>query len=215
MGSREKLIADLSRDLPPVRRAPGADRLASAWIGLGAVFVVSATFLAGPVRPGAFSQLLMEPRFLLETLLGALAIFWTGLLAFRSAVPAALTRRFAAAGSVLVLAWLAQYVFGLVDPALEPSELGKRGFCSLEVMAYSTPLILVALFLVRRLYPLSFVRTALAAGLAAGMLPALYMQLACMYEPFHILFFHVLPGLLMALAAAALATAWRPRRSGA
>lgn len=215
MRNRDKLIADLSRDLAPVRRAPGTDRLAAAWIGLGAVFVVAASYLAGPVRPGAFSQLLAEPRFLLEMALGVLAIFWTGLLAFRSAVPAALTRRFAATGSVLMAAWLAQYVFGLVDPALEPSELGKRGLCSLEVMAYSTPLILVALFLVRRLYPLSFVRTALAAGLAAGMLPAWYMQLACMYEPVHILSFHVLPGLSMALVAAALASAWRPRRTGA
>lgn len=178
MGNRDDLIAGLSRDLPPVRRAPGTDRMASAWFGLGALFVVSASYLAGPVRPGAFAQLLAEPRFLLEMLLGALAIFWTGLLAFRSAVPAALSRSFAAAGSALMLAWLAQYVFGLVDPALEPSELGKRGFCSLEVMVYSAPLILVALFLVRRLYPLSFVRTALAVGLAAGMLPAWYMQLA-------------------------------------
>lgn len=215
MSKRDELIADLSRDLPPVRRAPNPDRQASAWLGLGAVFVVSASYLAGPVRPGAFAQLLAEPRFLLETLLGAVAICWTGLLAFRGAVPAALTRRFALAGAVLMLAWLAQYVYGLVDPALEPSELGKRGFCSLEVVAWSTPLILVALFLVRRLYPLSFVRTALAVGLAAGMLPALYMQLACMYEPVHILSFHVFPGLSMALVAAAIAMAWRPGRPGA
>ena len=215
MGRRDELITDLSRDLHPVRRAPKVNRLASAWFGLGAAFVVTVTWLVGPVRPGAFSQLLAEPRFLLETLLGVAAIFWTGLLAFRSAVPAALTRRFAVAGAVLMLSWLAQYVFGLVDPALEPSELGKRGFCSLEVMAYSTPLIVVALFMVRRLYPLSFVRTALSVGLAAGMMPALYMQLACMYEPTHILSFHVLPGLSMALAAAAVALAWRPQNSGA
>jgi hypothetical protein len=215
MGSRDELIADLSRDLPPVRRAPNINRLATAWFGLGAVFVVSATWLAGPARPGAFAQLLTEPRFLLETLLGAVAVAWTSLLAFRGAVPAALTRRFALAGFALTLAWLAQYVFGLADPALEPSELGKRGFCSLEVVAYSTPLILIALFLVRRLYPLSFVRTALSVGLAAGLMPALYMQLACMYEPVHILAFHVLPGLLMALAAAAIALAWRPKQTGA
>jgi hypothetical protein len=215
MGRRDELIADLSRDLQPVRRAPNTNLLATAWFGLGAVFVVSATWLAGPVRPGAFAQLLAEPRFLLETLLGAVAIFWTGLLAFRGAVPAALTHRFAAAGSVLMLAWLAQYVFGLADPALEPSAVGKRNFCSLEVMVYSTPLILVGLFLARRLYPLNFVRTALSLGLAAGMIPALYMQLACMYEPVHILTFHVLPGLLMALAAAAIALAWRPKYTGA
>jgi hypothetical protein len=154
-------------------------------------------------------------RFLLETLLGVVAIFWTSLLAFRGAVPAALTRRFAVAGFVLMLSWLAQYVFGLAEPALEPSELGKRAFCSMEVIAYSAPLILVALFFVRRLYPLSFVRAALSVGLAAGMMPALYMQLACMYEPVHILSFHLLPGLSMALAAAAIALAWPPKHTGA
>ena len=211
MDRRDDLIANLSSDLAPVRKIPNVNRLAAAWFLLGAVFVVSATHVAGPVRPGAYSQLMTEPRFLLETLLGVMAILWTSLLAFRGAVPAALTHRFALAGAVLMALWLAQYVFGLLAPALEPSALGKRGHCSLEVMLYSAPLILVALFFIRRLYPLGFVRTALSAGLAAGMMPALYMQLACMYEPNHILSFHIFPGLVMALAAAAIALVWRPK----
>ena len=44
------------------------------------------------------------------------------------------------------------------------------------------------------------------------MLPALYMQLACMYEPTHILTLHVLPGLAMALIGAAVAVLWRLQR---
>lgn len=215
MDRRDDLIADLSRDLAPVQKAPNVSRLATAWFGLGVVFVVSVTYLSGPVRPGVFSQLLAEPRFLLETLLGIVAILWTSLLAFRAAVPAALTRQFATAGIVLMVLWLAQYVFGLISPALEPSVLGKRGHCSLEVVIYSIPLILVALYFIRRLYPLGFVRTAMATGLAAGMIPALYMQLACMYEPAHILSFHILPGLAMALAAAAIALVWRQKKPGA
>jgi len=55
------------------------------------------------------------------------------------------------------------------------------------------------------------VRTAMSVGLVAGMLPALYMQLACMYEPLHILAFHILPGLLMVGVAAAIATRWQLR----
>jgi len=78
-------------------------------------------------------------------------------------------------------------------------------------MAYAVAPILVALFLIRRLYPLRFVRTAMSVGLAAGMLPALYMQLACMYEPPHILAFHILPGLMMVLVGAAVAALWRQR----
>ena len=54
----------------------------------------------------------------------------------------------------------------------------------------------------------------MSLGLAAGMLPALYMQLACMYEPTHILSMHILPGLLMVLAGAAIALLWRRPSSG-
>ena len=61
--------------------------------------------------------------------MGVAAILWFSLLAFRSAVPAALTRQFAVAGLVLMALWLAQYVIGFVSPALEPSRLGKRNYC--------------------------------------------------------------------------------------
>jgi hypothetical protein len=212
MNNHDELIASLSRDLAPVSRAPDVNGLAMAWFLLSAAYVVVVTHLLGPIRPGAFSQLASEPRFLLETLLGLLAIAWASLVAFRAAVPGALGRRFATVGLVLMSLWLAQYVFGLVNPALEPSTLGKRGHCYLETMIYALPPILIALFFVRRLYPLRYIRTSMSIGLAAGMLPALYMQLACMYEPSHILTLHVLPGLAMVLIGAAIAALWRRQR---
>ena len=49
----------------------------------------------------------------------------------------------------------------------------------------------------------------MSLALAAGMIPALYMQIACMYAPAHILQFHILPGLSMVLAGAAIAALWR------
>ena len=73
-------------------------------------------------------------------------------------------------------------------------------------------MIVAGLFLIRRLYPLSPIRTAMSVGLVAGMLPALYMQLACMYEPAHILTFHILPGLLMVGAGAGIAMKWSLRQ---
>lgn len=212
MNKQHILISNLSRDLAPVSPPPNINRLAIAWFLLSAIFVVAMTHLFGPIRPGAFSQLGTEPRFLLETMLGVAAILWTSLLAFRSAVPAALSKQFAATGMVLMALWLAQYVIGFVSPALEPSMLGKRDHCFSETLVYSLPVILTGLFLIRRLYPLRPLRTAMSIGLAAGMLPALYMQLACMYEPSHILGYHILPGLLMVGAAAGIAAIWRPRR---
>ena len=214
MNKQHILISNLSRDLASVPPPPNINRLAIAWFLLSAIFVVAMTHLFGPIRPGALSQLGTEPRFLLETLLGVAAILWTSLLAFRSAVPAALSKQFAATGMVLMALWLAQYVIGFVSPALEPSMLGKRNHCFSETLVYSLPVILTGLFLIRRLYPLRPMRTAMSIGLAAGMLPALYMQLACMYEPSHILGYHILPGLLMVGAAAGIAAIWRPRHLG-
>ena len=214
MNKQHILISNLSRDLATVSPPSNINRLAIAWFLLSAIFVVAMTHLFGPIRPGAFSQLGTEPRFLLETMLGVAAILWTSLLAFRSAVPAALSKQFAATGMVLMALWLAQYVIGFVSPALEPSMLGKRDHCFSETLVYSLPVILTGLFLIRRLYPLRPLRTAMSIGLAAGMLPALYMQLACMYEPSHILGYHILPGLLMVGAAAGIAAIWRPRHLG-
>jgi hypothetical protein len=211
MNKQHILISNLSHDLAPVSPPSNINRLAITWFLLSAIFVVAMTHLFGPLRPGAFSQLGTEPRFLLETMLGVAAILWTSLLAFRSAIPAALSKQFAATGMVLMALWLAQYVIGFVSPALEPSMLGKRNHCFVETLVYSLPMILTGLFLIRRLYPLRPTRTAMSIGLAAGMLPALYMQLACMYEPSHILGYHILPGLLMVGAAAGIAAKWRPR----
>jgi len=212
MNRYDELITDLSRNVAPVAPARRVNMLAMTWFLLSAIYVVVTTHMIGPARPGAFVQLITEPRFLAECLLGATAILWVSLLAFRAAIPAALTRQFAAVGLVLMALWLAQYLIGLVSPALEPSMVGKRNYCYLETMVYAVPPILAGLFLIRRLYPLRYVRTAMSLSLAAGMLPALYMQLACMYEPAHILSLHILPGLLMVLAGAAIASLWRQRR---
>lgn len=214
MNKHGTLISNLSKGLAPVSPPPNINRLAITWFLLSAIYVVAVTHLFGPIRPGAFSQLATEPRFLLETLLGVAAILWTSLLAFRSAVPGTLTKQFAVFGMILMTFWLAQYVIGFVSPALEPSRLGKRNYCYFETLFYALPVILTGLFFVRRLYSLRPVRTAMSVGLVAGMLPALYMQLACMYEPLHILAFHILPGLLMVGVGAAIATRWQLRHHG-
>ena len=129
MNKHETLISNLSSDLAPVSPPGNINMLAISWFLLSAVYVVGVIHLFGPVRSGAFSQLATEPRFLLETMLGTMAILWVSLLAFRSAVPARLSKQFAAAGMVLMALWLAQYVIGYVSPALEPSQQGKRTYC--------------------------------------------------------------------------------------
>ena len=197
---REDLIAELSSGLAPVRPPPAPGILSGLWLLLGACFVIAITHWFGPIRATALTQLATEPRFLLETLLGALAIAYTVVTAFRAAIPGAMPRRSALIAVGLMLLWLANYVFGLVSPALEPSMLGKRPHCVFETLLFGLPLACLAFLMSRRLYPLRPVYTAALFGLAAGMVPALYMQIACMYAPAHILSMHILPGLLVALA---------------
>ena len=208
MKDYKTLISGLSSGVAPVSPPRNIDLIALAWFLLSTLFVVLVTLLIDPIRPGALMQLASKPRFLLETMLGVTAILWVSLAAFRSAIPGALTGRFATAGLFLIALWLIQYVIGLVSPALEPSTLGDRHHCWLEAIIYSLPVTVAGLSVVHRKYPLRPVRAGLFVGLVAGMLPALFMQLACMYEPLHIIMFHILPGLLMAAVSVGIAAWW-------
>ena len=101
----------------------------------------------------------------------------------------------------------------LAYPALEPSMLGKREHCVVETFLFALPPACLALLLSRRFFPLRPVYSAFLFCLAAAMLPALYMQLACMYVPAHILQMHILPGLLVTMAGTLCAWGWfRMRR---
>ena len=205
MNDRDDLIDSLCADLEPVKPAMPPDRQALLWLGISAVYVILVTAYLGPLRPNALQQLLTVPRFFVETAMGVVAIALVGVCAFRAAVPGRLSRRFAKVSMALLVIWLLQYVIGLVDPSLEPSMLGKREPCWLQAMLIAIPPMLVAFVLTRRLYPLNPLATSVSFSLAAGLLPALYMQLACMYVVPHILKYHILPGLAVALLGCVLA----------
>jgi hypothetical protein len=95
------------------------------------------------------------------------------------------------------------YVYGLVSPAMDPSQAGHRSNCFAETLIFALPPLAFGLVLLRR-------RAVLEPGLAAGLaavaaasLPALTMQLACMYDPLHTLAMHLSPLLILGAAAAA------------
>ncbi|MBS3797146.1 NrsF family protein [Pseudoalteromonas sp. BDTF-M6] len=209
MPDRITFIAELSHHLKPVGRMPDLDKLAMAWFVLSMLYVVVLTHLVGPVRPDAFSQLLSTPRFLFETLSGVVAIVYVSVQAFRDAVPGRTSGRLQLLGLTLMLFWLLQYVIGLVAPTLEPASLGKRPSCEFETLLYSLVPLILAWFVTRKFYPLHPRRMAISLSLASGMMPALYMQLACMYEPGHILLFHITPGLLVMVIGLGLAWLYR------
>ncbi|MEP1472376.1 MAG: NrsF family protein [Halieaceae bacterium] len=197
MTSRDDLITALSSDLAPVKPVAKVEAWAFAWLAVSALYVVGIIHLLGPIRPEALDQLSTHYRFLGEMVLGFAAIVFLVLGAFRAAVPGLPYRRLTAAGSILSLLWVASFLVGLEWPALEASMSGKRHYCVIETFLYAIPPVLLAFFVLRRFYPLNPTAISAMICLAAGMLPAVYMQIACMYVPIHILKFHVLPALLV------------------
>ena len=210
MRNRDDLLDSLASGLAPVSPAPSPGVLVAVWFLVSASYVVLVTHFLGPIRPTALQQLQSEPRFMLEMLLGTVAALGLAAVAVRAATPAALSRGLAVAVSALIALWLGGFVLGLLSPALEPSMVGKRDHCFVETFVYAIPPLLALLYWQRRFYPLQPGKAAMLAGLSAGLLPALYMQIACMYQPVHILAFHVGPGLAVAIVAPLLLKLWRP-----
>lgn len=196
--SREQLIAELNADLAPVRGGQATRWLLPAWLAAAALVSLTALLVTGPLRAGSVAALVSAPQFLLESLTGVAAIAalaWAGV---QLSVPSLRSPLALIAAPLLLLtAWIAFYVYGLVDPALVPGMTGKREGCWYETTLIGVPALVLGLVFARRLWPLHGARTGLVFGLAAGAVPALLMQFACMYIPQHILLHHVAPGLLL------------------
>ena len=206
--NRDALLDGLSEDLAPVRPRWPAGAAAALWLVLSWAFVVAATLATGPMRPDFAEQLAASPRFVLEVVAGVGVGIAAIVGALRLAVPGAGRPSFLLALTLAGAAlWAGLFAFGLFDPALEPSMLGKREHCSVETFLFSAAPLVGAIFLMRRRAVLLPVPTALLAGLAAASLPAGLMQLACMYAPEHVLLYHVLPAVAVA-AGAAVAGRW-------
>ena len=202
--SREELIRELTDELRPPRRLASARVAALGWLAASALVVAVVTLASGPLRPGVFAQLAGEPGFALELALGLSLSALAGLGLMRLRIPGLATgARAARPALALGFAWIAVLAIELFAPG-PASTLGARALCWLQVLVFSLPPLAGALALARRAAPLERGWTGLLAGLAAGSLPALAMQLGCMDEPLHALIAHLGPVLLVAAAGAAL-----------
>lgn len=202
MVDKDQLLDDLAADLRPVSRLSTGAAVV-LWLVASWAFVVGVTLATGDMRPGWFGQLTQTPRFLFECAIG----FAAGLLAFRTgmllSVPGRVAwRRAVPAALAWLLVWIGAYVYGLVDPALEPSMVGKRPGCFSETFLFASLPLALGLFLVARRAPLRRAWVGALVGAASAALPALMMQVACMYDPKHILQFHLSPVVVMAFVGA-------------
>ncbi len=193
----EQTIERLAADLEPVRVAADPRRVALFWWLGSCAFVIAIALLVGPIRSNAFEQLASSPRFLMEMLIGLAASVVLSIYAFADAVPGAGRPRTLYAGLTLAAIWVAAFLVGLEHPALEPSMAGKREFCFEQTLLFTLPPAFAAILWSRRYYVLGPVKVAALLTLASAMLPAILMQVVCMYEPAHILSHHVLPILII------------------
>lgn len=197
------LIRDLGGRLRPVRPLAPPWRRALGWWLAAAAFAVGATALAGPMRPGFLTELAASPQLVTEVLAGVLLAGTAAYAACLLAVPGLGDGAFKRwSGVLLFLGWVGLVAYGFVRPALAPSTAGERPYCVFEVLAYALPPLVLLLALAGRGAPARGAWSGALAGLAAGAVPAAWMQLACMYEPAHALRFHLGPVALLALVGA-------------
>lgn len=170
-------------------------------------FVVGAAILAsGPVRDDLLGELIRSPRFALELTLGfaaGLAAIWTGL---EFGVPGARSGpRSWAPPLLLFCCWTLAIGYGLIHPNNAATMNGKRVHCFIETLLVSLPPFSVALYLLRGRILFARAGAGLLIGMAAAAIPALWMHVACMIEPLHVLTFHLSPVLIIGLLGAIVA----------
>ena len=138
MPTKEHFIQSLQQELTPVTPLRSPRVRAALWSLVTLVFSVGVLLLTGPIRPGAFQQML-GVQFALETIIGFLPLWTASYVLFRLNIPGIEVSR----GDVILafapmLMFLVFLIYGLyVAPALEPSMLGKRHHCVFEVLYVS------------------------------------------------------------------------------
>ena len=200
----EQFINDLTMDITPVTSV-NTRQSTLFWLGAAFTFAAILALLTGPYRTDIGHDLLFSMQFLVESLVGLASVILLIYTAFEFAIPSprSITRRLLLP-LLGVSIWIGFYLVGLVHPALEPSMLGKREFCYYETFVFALPLMFAGLIWARMQWPIYPMSTGLLIGLAAGAVPALIMQFACMYDPQHILTDHILPGLSVGIVGALL-----------
>ena len=197
--NRIDLIQNLSSNLSPVRRQSSIFYPGLLWFIISWVYVVTLSLFLGPLRVGALNALVTNPQFAFESFIGLISGALFCIIAFQESIPGLHRNWLVRLSYLTALLWVGCYIVGLSFPAIDPSRLGKRAHCVLEAYLYSMPPMIVGYLLIYQRFPLNSLRAGLFIGISAGMLPALFMQISCMYDPRHILTHHLGPALVVIL----------------
>lgn len=202
--NRVDLIKDLSTGLHPVTPRSRVILPVMLWFIVSWIYVVVMGLYLGPLRNGALGALVTSPQFAIESSIGLISGVLFCLIAFQESIPGLRHQWLVYLSYFSAILWVSCYIVGLSFPAFEPSLVGKRAHCVLEAYLYSIPPLIVGYFLIYRRFPLRSVRAGVFLGISAGILPALFMQFSCMYDPLHTLTHHIGPAVVAVACGAVL-----------
>lgn len=190
----DQLVADL-KPTPPLR-SPGFRTVIS--FSFLAVVTALTILWVQEYRSGFWTQLNEHWRFKAEIISGIALTLSTFYIVFASSIPGkkinykvkltCLVSFFIFSGSLITGFWMA---------SPESSRLGARPFCEMEVLIYGGLSMGGLFYLIRNGIIVPYSSKNLLLGFSAGLISALIMQLACMYDPWHGLLFHFIPALLL------------------
>ena len=190
----DHLVSDL-KPTPPLR-SPGFRTI--IFFSFLAVVTALTILWVHEYRPGFWTQLNEHWRFQVEIVSGIVLTLSTFYIVFASSIPGEKVNRgvtLTCLVSFVVFAGSLGIGFGMASP--ESSRLGARPFCDLEVLIYGGLSMGGLFYLIRNGIIVSYSSKNLLLGFSAGLISALIMQLACMYDPLHGLLFHFIPALLL------------------
>jgi hypothetical protein len=201
--SREELIRELSAQAAVPSGTRSMEARALGWLLTAVAVALLGTAAGGPLHTGPLARTVAVSTGAVALLLGAITAVTAAMSAFRSAVPSGTpVIRHVSWPLMWLCAWLLLLAVAAQDAAPLAVPHSKRAQCWLEVMTISVPCVLLGLLALRRLWPLHGAWTGAMIGLAAGAIVAITMDLACDRSAAHSLFFHVVPGISVALLGA-------------
>lgn len=201
---QNKFIQDLVEDLSPDRNWRPEWRALTWWL---VALLANASVMAWVqlYRPHFLTDLLTYPRFSLEILsafiLGSFLIYRSFIALIPGANAPTWVNRIGVLSAFLFIATL---VVSFKDASPPASTTGARAYCVEEVFIYGLVSVISLIYFIRKTNFKVSLDKFWIMGLAAGLIPATLMQMACMYGPMHSLLLHYGPILLVSLIALSL-----------
>lgn len=197
-------INELVADLEPRKVLLPAEKRLGIIVVSQFIIVTMGMLLIQSFRPG-FLESFKNLVFATEFILGTVAVITALYFALLYIVPGAAQKKTFWIGPIVFLITASLIGLGLSHPHPDQMMLGKRPMCVLEVLIFGILPFIHMLYLVKKGFLADSLRTFVAIGLGSALIPAILMHIACMYEPIHVLKYHLAPVIVFVVITTPLA----------